>query len=513
MLIFSRILLIASVALLTALTAQAEVTLAPLFTDHAVLQRDKAVPIWGRADPGEKILISFGDQLARATAAPDGRWIGFLTAMPANAAGADLIIAGKNTVTLRDVVVGEVWLCSGQSNMEWPLSRAANAAEEIAAANFPLIRHLKVARTVADAPAETVQTGGWQVATPQTAGEFTAVGYFFAREIAQRLGVPVGLVNSTWGGTPIEAWMSAAALASDPAFAVIGERWRQALAEYPAGKARYDTDWAKWQTDEATAKATGGDRYAAFVVQRPRPRAPMGAGSASTPAGLFNGMINPLLPYALRGTLWYQGETNTARPGEYHRLFVATIKAWRAHFGQGDFPFYWVQLANYRSPGDATQVSYAFLREAQTQTLELPNTGQAVTIDLGDPADVHPTNKQDVGRRLALLAKNRVYGITMDDTGPTLAGVAREGSALRVRLAHADGGLVAHGRPLQAIEISGADRVFRAATAKIERDTLLVSSPEVKDPVAVRYAWRNAPEANLYNGAGLPAVPFRSDDW
>jgi len=522
-------------ALLSVAAARADVVLAPLFTDHAVLQRDKPLPVWGTADAGEKITVKFRGQTAGTTAAADGRWTVLLEPLPAAATGAELIVTGKNTVTLADVVVGEVWLCSGQSNMEFTVearpgtwqanTRVANAAAEIAAARYPLIRHVRIEQTVAAAPAATVKTSGWIAAAPETVGGFTAVGYFFARDVFQKLGVPVGLVHASWGGTPVEAWMSPAALASAPAFAVVGERWAQNLAGYPAAKAKFDADLAAWKAAEADARAAPAPAakpgakaapptpLALFLKANPRPRAPRGPGDPWTPAGLFNGMINPLLPYALRGAIWYQGESNADRAAEYRALFAATIAAWRAHFGQGDFPFYWVNLANFKNAGDPTGRSYAFLREAQTQTLALPETGQALALDIGNPDDIHPTNKQDVGRRLALLAKNRVYGITGADTGPTFLAAGREGGALRVTFTHAGDGLVAHDRPVQALELAGADRVFHPATAKIVRDTLLVSAPAVKEPVAVRYAWTNAPAANLYNGSGLPAVPFRSDAW
>ncbi len=516
--------------------ARADVTLAPLFTDHAVLQRDKPVPVWGRADAGEAVTVKFSEQTRKTTAGADGRWIVFLDALPASAQGVELTVIGKNTLTIHDLVVGEVWLCSGQSNMEFTIearpgtwqarSRVTDAASEIAAANFPLIRHVRIEQRVAEAPAETVTTGGWQAASPQTAGGFTAVGYFFARNIFRKLGVPVGIVHSSWGGTPVESWMSPAALGSNAAFATIDGRWRTGLAEFPARKAAFEAALAAWTKAESTARTDAaavaakarprGDAaklYAAWLAKNPRPRAPRGPGDPWTPAGLFNGMINPLLPYALRGVLWYQGESNAERAGEYHALFAAMITAWRAHFGQGDFPFYWVNLANYGVPGDATKMAYALLREAQTQTLALPNTGQALAIDLGEADDIHPANKQDVGRRLALLAQHRVYGLTVDDEGPTFASATREGAALRVRFTHAGGGLIAHDKPVQSLEIAGADRRFFPAHGKIERDTLVVAAPEVREPVAVRYAWRNAPEANLYNGAGLPAVPFRSEAW
>lgn len=515
--------------------ARADVTLAPLFTDHAVLQRDKPLPVWGRAAAGEIVTVKFHDQARQTTTGADGRWIVYLDALPASSESAELSVTGKNALTLHDLVVGEVWLCSGQSNMEFTVdarpgtwqarSRATDAPAEIAAANFPLIRHVRIEQTVSETPADTVKTGGWQSATPQTVGGFTAVGYFFARDLFQKLGVPVGLVHSSWGGTPVESWLSPAALATNPAFAAVTTRWQQAVADYPAKKSAFDTALAAWTKADATAKLdataagaktkpkTDGQKiYAVWLQKNPRPRAPRGPGDPWTPTGLFNGMINPLLPCAIRGALWYQGESNADRAAEYHALFAAMITAWRAHFGQGDFPFYWVNLANYKNAGDPSGTTYAFLREAQTQTLALPNTGQALAIDLGNPDDIHPTNKQDVGRRLALLAKNRTYGITGDDTGPTFAASAREGRALRVRFTHASG-LIAHDKPVQALELAGADHVFHPATAKIERDTLLVASPAVTEPVAVRYAWKNAPEANLYNGAGLPAVPFRSDAW
>ena len=278
------------------MAARADVRLAPLFTDGAVLQRDKPVAIWGLGDGGEKISISFAGQKCETTAAGDGRWIVYLDALTTSAQGAELIVAGKNTVTVHDVVVGEVWLCSGQSNMEWPVSRAENAAAEIAAAQFPLVRHVHIEHTVADAPAEMVKTRGWQPATPPNVGGWTAVGYFFAREIHEKTGVPIGIVHSSWGGTPVEAWMSPAALRSSPAFSVVEQRWQQALAEYPAKKKTYEEQLAARTSAEASATTQGAAATAAFAKQNPRPPAPRGPGDPWTPTGLFNGMINPLLP-------------------------------------------------------------------------------------------------------------------------------------------------------------------------------------------------------------------------
>ncbi len=488
--------------------SRAEIVLAPLFADHAVLQRGKPVPVWGIAAPREKITVAFAGQTMRTAADNEGRWTVSLAPMVASNEGADLVITGKKPRVVRDVVVGEVWLCSGQSNMNFPVQRAMKAAQEMATAQFPLIRQVKIEQMAATTPMTTARTTGWQSASPETVGGFTAVGYFFARDLHQKLGVPIGLVLSGWNGSSIESWMSPAALASDPAFAVINERWIQSLAEYPEHRLRFEAELAAREKDEAAARLAGPKPHAAFLKEHRRPRTPRGPSDGGVPASLFNGMINPLLPYALRGVLWYQGEANAVRAAEYHPLFAATIAAWRAHFGQSDLPFYWVQLANYKTDED-----WPRLREAQAQTLALPHTGQAVAIDLGDSDDIHPTNKQEVGRRLALIARANVYGIPTHFSGPRFASAERESSALRVRFTHASGGLVAHHKPVQSLQIAGADRKFYPATAKIERDTLLVSAPEVKEPVAVRYAWSSDPEANLFDGAGLPAAPFRSDDW
>ena len=499
--------------LLLAATARADVTLAPLFTDHAVLQRDKPIPVWGGADAGESVSVTFGRQSKTTTAGPDGRWKVSLDKLPAESKGADLSVAGKNTLVVHDVVVGEVWLCSGQSNMEFTVSRARDSAKEIAAANFPLIRHVKIRNTVAEDPAATVKTSGWQSASPATVGSFTAVGYFFARDIFQKLNIPVGLVHSSWGGTPVESWMPAPTLARDPAFKVVGERWEKTLSEYPDKKAEFDAALAEWTPADAAAKAQGDAEHAAWLKAHPKPRAPRGPGDSWTPSGLFNGMIAPLVPYALRGALWYQGESNAAHADEYRLLFTSMITSWRKQFGQGEFPFFWVNLANYKGGGDSTGQTWAFLREAQTQALDLPNTGQALAIDIGDPNDIHPTNKQEVGRRLALLAKNRVYSSAVEDTGPTFANVRLGGAGLIVTFGHAGGGLTARDHPLEDVEVAGEDKVFHPAKATVSKSVLVAFSPDVKQPIAIRYAWRNAPDVNLYNGAGLPAVPFRSDNW
>ncbi len=499
-----------SLLMLVPVAAFSEITLAPLFSDHAVLQCDQPLPVWGRSAPREKIAVTFREQTVRTTADASGRWIVHLNALAASSEPADLIVAGKETVTVRDVVVGELWLVSGQSNMEWPVAQAHEDERKLAAIDLPLVRHLKIERAVAAPPAYTARTSGWQPATPATVGEFSAIGYFFAREIHRKTGVPVGIVNSSWGGTPIEAWMSDTARRATSLDAAIETRWQDALREWtPERVARYPAEMAAWQKAEEQAKAAGAKNAV------PWPPPPATPDSPERPGSLFNAMIAPLQPAALRGVLWYQGESNTDRAAEYAELFPAMIRAWRANWRPAaaePLPFYFVQLPNYASD-EAGGRKWARLREAQTKALALPATGMAVAIDLGDPDDIHPKRKLEVARRLAAIAKAQVYGIAGDHVGPVFEKASREGPAMRVEFSHADGGLVAHGRPVQSLEIAGADRIFHPATARIERNTLVVSSPKVKEPVAVRYAWFNAPVANLYNGAGLPAAPFRSDDW
>ncbi len=372
--------------------ARADVTLAPLFTDHAVLQCDKPLPVWGRAEPGEHVTVEFKGQAVGATTGNDGRWIVYLEPVPASAEPAELVVTGKNTLKVADLLVGEVWLVGGQSNMEWDVAHANNAAKEVAEANFPLLRHIKVEHAIADdGPHDTAKTSGWQAATPATAGTFSAIGFFFGRDLVRKLSVPVGIVNCTWGGTPIEAWMSGAALQGTAAWATVKVRWQKDLAESVERKANWPREYEAWKQAEEHAKATKTKN----VTPYPRPN--RGPGSPYAINVLFNGMMAPLQPYALRGFLWYQGESNWAQPGEYADLFPAMIRAWRAGFGLGDAPFYFVQLAAYSQGDDPTHRGWAYLREAQTRALALPAVAMVTAIDIGDPKDIHPRNKQEVG--------------------------------------------------------------------------------------------------------------------
>ena len=497
-------LVLAAAGAVFPLRSSANVMLAPLFTDHAVLQRDIAVPVWGQAAPGEKITVRFRGQSLWTTADAAGHWTVRLAPLSATAEGADLVVAGATTITLHDLVVGEVWLASGQSNMEWPLSLSRHGREETAAAHFPLVRHIRIEHEPADQPAATVKTGGWQAATPETAGSFSAVGYFFARALTEKLGVPVGIIHSSWGGTPIESWLAEPVLRTTKAWAGFDAKWQEALKVFPEALAKYPALDVAWHQADEAARTTGKPN------SLPWPHPPVGPGTAYAPGGLFNGMIAPLVPYALRGALWYQGESNVENAAEYPELLAAMIRDWRAHWAQGDFPFYFVQLPNF-ADGNPAGRKWAEFRGAQATALALPNTAMAVTIDVGDPGDIHPIHKQPVGERLALIAAANTYHLPVEWAGPVFQAVAREGPGLRVKFTQA-AGLLVHKTPPTGFEIAGPDGVFQVADARIEGETMFVSALAVPEPVSLRYAWTNSPDACLYNKAGLPAAPFRWDN-
>lgn len=492
------------VILLSATALTAEVRLPSLIADHMVLQRDVPVRIYGWAEPAEAVTVRLAGHSGSATADASGRWEVWLRPMPAGGPY-ELTIEGRNRLTLRDVMLGEVWVASGQSNMEWPLERSRDAEKEAAAANYPNIRLFKVAHKVADHPVEDVE-GAWQQCTPESVRSFSAVAYFFARHLHQRLGVAVGVIQSSWGGTPAEAWTSRATLVSEPTLQGFLAEWDRVLANWPETKRRYEQSLKRWEERAAEAKREGRQPPA-------RPGQPLGPGHPHTPAGLFNGMIAPLTPYNIRGAIWYQGESNAGKGHGYlyRQLFEAMIRDWRQAWGQGAFPFLFVQLANYaKAP---TNGHWPLVQEAQLKTLEMRDTGMAVIIDIGEAEDIHPKNKQDVGLRLALAARALVYGEKLVYSGPVFRQATREGNRLRLWFDHVGGGLRAREGGLKGFIVAGADRVFHPAEAQIDGQTILVSSPQVSEPVAVRYAWANNPEATLFNAEGLPASPFRSDDW
>lgn len=487
----SRIFAIA-LLVCSAWSVRAELTVSPLFSNNAILQRGKTVPVWGWANAGDKVEVSFKSAKAEGTADDKGRWQAELPSMEASAEPADLVIkSGEKTLTIKDVLVGDVWLCSGQSNMEWRVDQVKNAEQEIAAANFPLIRQFRVPKTYEEKPQDTVK-GQWTPASPKSVGLFSGVAYFFARDLHETLKVPVGLINASFGGKMIETFMSPEAFADSGVMPAITKRWEDEQARLPA-------QMELWEKKKATAAAAGeetGGLSPALVVEQHRPGC------------LFNAMLNPLIPYAIRGVLWYQGEHNIARAEEYGSLFPAFIKDMRQKFGQGDIPFYYVQLANYEAKLDKTREGYAKLREVQFKTLALPNTGMAVTIDIGTPENVHPINKQDVGARLARWAKANTYDLGGVISGPLFKSATRNGAAVTLSFDHVGGGLVAK-EPFGSFEVAGKDGVFQAATAKVEGETVVVQSDAVSEPVSVRYAWGNAPVATLFNKEGLPASPFR----
>lgn len=485
--------------------ALADVRLPAIFSDHMVLQRGATLRVWGWADAGEPVTVAIAGQSQKTQAGAEGKWMVRLAPIDTSEP-LRLTVSGKNTLTVEDVLAGEVWLCSGQSNMVLQVSRAKNYEQEQAAANLPQIRTFITERKSIKEPQADAK-GRWVVAGPETVGEFSAAAYFFARDLYRTLHVPVGLVNSSVGGTAIELWISAEAQRKSPDLQAQMAELDKANREFDAAAAtaRYQTALAKWKKAAAEAKSAG--------KQPPRaPVEPVALQERKTGIGvLYNGMIAPLIPYTLRGALWYQGEANSAgeKAKAYQYQLPLLIKDWRARWGQGDFPFAWVQLPNFDAPGR----NWPLVREAMLKTLALPNTGMAIAIDIGEADNIHPKNKQEVGRRLAMWALGTVYGKPGATSGPLPDGHEIKGAEVVVKFQHTDGGLVAKGGELRGFQIAGADKRWVAASARIEGSTVVVSCPEVREPVAVRYAWANNPDCNLYNGADIPASPFRSDDW
>lgn len=615
--------------------------LAPLFQDNLVLQRDARAPVWGWAAPGAKVSVTIGGQTVAATAGADGAWQVQVGAFAGGTALTLEVRSGDETLTATNVVAGDVWLCSGQSNMQFGLGGSSNGAAEIAAADFPAIRVFTVANVTAIDPQTTV-AGAWQVCTPQNAGRFTAVGYFFGRELHRELKIPIGLIHSSWGGTRAEAWTSREALGAMPMFTGevaqaaseeafwranggtngfakrLAQWWLDAdplAAQKPESPAFDDAAWSSlqqpgaWKRTAALTNFSGivwlrrgfdlpaaeagkeglldlgviGQQDQTYVNgrnvgsltdgRRSRSyRVPAGVLKAGTnvvavricdmgaaggflgkpeelrlvvsgrtnalagawkylphavtvkmpesPLGnpnrvnvLYNAMIAPLLPGRIKGAIWYQGESNAGRAPQYRALLSAMIGDWRARFGSGDFPFGIVQIANFMAeqaqPGE--NGGWAELREAQTQVAQtVTNCGLATIIDIGEAGNIHPRNKQDVGRRLALWALHDVYGRDVEYSGPVFTRMElRDGQAV-LHFAHA-AGLHARGAKPAGFAVAGPDKTFVWAQATIAGDTVVISAPEVKAPAAVRYGWANNPPCDLYNGAGLPAVPFRTD--
>ena len=485
--------------------AQAEVKPAALFSDNAVLQQGVELPVWGTAREGEVVTVECQGQKISATAKA-GKWQVKLKALKAGAPFT-LVIQGENRITLTNVLAGEVWLCSGQSNMERQLGPRSgqkpleNWVEEMNSANYPQLRHFAVARKSVDQPLEET-SGKWEICSPLTVSNFTAVGYYFGRDLNRQLKMPVGLIHSSWGGTPAEAWTRREVI--DQSFPEMAAAYKKALADYPAVLAKYKAEEQKLLADWEKAMAEAKTKGLAAPRKPGPPRDP--ATGQGRPANLYNGMIAPLIPYALRGVIWYQGESNNGRHQEYQKLFPAMIRDWRAQWGGAAFPFLFVQIAPYRSMSPE-------IREAQLVSWKTtPNTAMVVTTDIGDANDIHPTRKEPVGGRLALAARALAYGEKLEYSGPVFESADFKDGQTVIHFSHAGDGLLAKDGALQGFEVAGADGHYAAAQAAIAGQTVVASSPQVTQPVAVRYGWTNVPVINLFNKNGLPASPFRSDD-
>jgi sialate O-acetylesterase len=486
--------------------ATADIKLPAIFGDHMVLQQGQANPVWGWADAGEKVMVTIGDQEHSATAGDDRRWQVKLESLAVGGPH-KLTVNGKNTVSLEDVLVGEVWICSGQSNMQWAVRQANDPDLETRTANFPNIRLITVPQ-VGTQEAQDDFDGEWSLCSPDTVGDFSAVGYFFGRQLHQSLNVPIGLIDNAWGGSACEAWVRRDLLDADDRYKPLLEKWANTEASYDHNKALavFQERQQKW--------IDGGKKGNAPR----RPRNPL-AGQ-HRPANLYNGVLRPIIGYGIRGSIWYQGEANANRAYQYRHLFPLMIQHWRDEWGQGDFPFYWVQLADFRdgSP-DPQESAWAELREAQTRTMsKLPNAGQAVIIDLGEAHDIHPKNKQDVAKRLARWALARDYGVEIAYKSPQYESMEMQDNKIVLTFDtgdHDDGSLDTFDvRKPVGFAIAGEDKQFVWAKAKIVgRDKVEVWREDVSEPVAVRYAWADNPVCNLQNRAGLPATPFRTDDW
>jgi len=507
-----RTIYLISTLLLFSTVARADVTLPDVISSGMVLQREQRVPIWGKAEAGESVTVSFVNQSKRVVADTDGKWLVRLNPLRANSTPATMTIAGKNKIELTDILVGEVWLVAGQSNMQRLLSETANGAEAIAAANHPLMRLFNVSRQVAFKHAAP-PLATWAACTPESVKQFSAAGYYFAIELQKELNVPVGIINSSYGGSQAEAWTPVEYLLASPDLKPTVDRTKIWDEERPRVKVEYDEAIRKWREEADAAKAAG-------ATPKPSPAVPDALREYRIAASIYDGMIAPLIPFYIRGAFWYQGESNEARAQQYEVLLPVMIKSWRERWAEGDFPFGIVQLPNYRdSKAEPADEAWSHIREAQRRTAQsLPNTGLIVTIDIGEARDIHPKNKLDVGKRMAYWAFADVYSKRPVKVAPRFdrAVPSTSGSELILTFADVGTGLKTRdGGKLAEFAIAGADHKWYWAEAEIiGKKQVKVWSSSVPKPEAVRYAFNNNPKnPNLTNDSGLPASPFRSDNW
>ena len=541
--------LLAILAIASPLCLRAELKLNPLFSDHAVLQAGMDVPIWGTALPSQKVHVRFAGQDREAIADASGKWLMRLQPLAPSEESRTLEVEAEGSkMEVKDVLVGEVWLAGGQSNMAYPVGSLPDAAQVLPGAEDPELRFYTVAKKTADAPQQEA-SGKWETSNPLTAKGFSAAAYFFARDLRHSLHCPVAIVHSSWGGTPIETWIGLDAFRREPVLTRPLKDWDKALNDHrrvqadPSLESSYLAALDEWKKNvgskyDAALKAyRAAESEGKAVGEPPKPATPeptnpdpMGMPSPSrrpqAPSVSFNAMIAPLVPYGIRGFLWYQGEANASAGMDYRLLLPRLIDDWRRRWG-AELPFLYVQLpANGKNVTAVAENGWPWLREAQLMALREPRTGMAITIDIGDPANVHPSDKVDVGLRLARLARGNVYGEAIETSGPLPSGFAIEGGHIRVRFAHTGGGLTPGQAPWRAkgveplptdrllgFYVAGTEKLWVEAQATIEGDTVVVSSPAVPNPVAVRYGWAQSPRCNLYNREGLPASPFRTDNW
>jgi sialate O-acetylesterase len=500
-------------AVLLPLAASAELKLPAIIGDNMVLQQKQTNPIWGWDNPGTEVTVTFAGQTKTAKADANGKWTVKLDPVPANAQPQPLSIKGTTSRELKNILVGEVWVCSGQSNMQWNVGSCWDADLEIATAKYPQIRLISVPQVGTQEPQQDFK-GEWKECSPETVGGFSAVGFFYGRVLHRMLNVPVGLINNAWGGSAAEAWVRRDVLEKDARFKTLMDGWVQREKQLSTEKAAadYTKAMADWKAKADEAKKAGKP----FTTRPPQGPQQL-LGGNSRPGNIYNGVLLPTIGYGIKGAIWYQGESNAGRAYEYGYLFPLMIQHWREEWKQGDFPFYWVQLADFMAeqpqPGDS---NWAELRESQTKTQNaVKNGGQAVIIDLGEANDIHPKNKRDVAERLARIALAKDYGVQLPHRSPEFKSVEVQGNKAIVTLDTFGSSLrTVDVTEVKGFAVCGEDRKWVWAQAKIVgKDKVEVTAPGIAKPVAVRYAWADNPVCNLFSVEGLPVTPFRTDSF